>query len=47
MSLTFSKIINLTTEKAMRNDKSIIAFGLGITDPKGIFGTIEEIRCIL
>jgi acetoin:2,6-dichlorophenolindophenol oxidoreductase subunit beta len=39
MSFTFSKIINLTTEKAMQEDKSIISFGLGVTDPKGIFGT--------
>ena len=44
MSLTFSKIINLTTEKAMRKDKSIIAFGLGITDPKGIFGTTVGLK---
>lgn len=39
MNLPFSEILNLTTKKAMSIDKSIIYFGLGVTDPKGIFGT--------
>jgi pyruvate/2-oxoglutarate/acetoin dehydrogenase E1 component len=44
MNHTFSKIINLTTEKAMRANKSIIYFGLGINDPKGIFGTTTGLK---
>ena len=39
MNLTFSEILNLTSKKAMSIDKSIVYFGLGVTDPKGIFGT--------
>jgi pyruvate dehydrogenase E1 component beta subunit len=39
MNLPFSEILNLTTKRAMSIDKSIICFGLGVTDPKGIFGT--------
>ena len=39
MRLTFSEILNLTAKKAMSIDKSVVYFGLGITDPKGVFGT--------
>jgi pyruvate/2-oxoglutarate/acetoin dehydrogenase E1 component len=34
-----SKLINLTLDRAMKDSKKVICFGLGATDPKGIFGT--------
>lgn len=36
---TFSKQLNLAQHKAMTDDPSMLSFGLGIDDPKGIFDT--------
>ncbi len=35
----FSNAINNALEIAMKNDKNVICYGLGVTDPKGVFGT--------
>ncbi len=37
--LSFSKAINEALSVAMASDKSVLCFGLGTDDPKGIFGT--------
>lgn len=37
--ITFSQSINEALETALKNDKNVIMLGLGIDDPKGIFGT--------
>ncbi|MBM3707990.1 MAG: alpha-ketoacid dehydrogenase subunit beta [Actinobacteria bacterium] len=37
--ITFAQAINEAYIKAMQRDKNVIAYGLGIDDPKGIFGT--------
>lgn len=33
------EIINKTIDRAMESSKKVICFGLGVTDPKGVFGT--------
>ncbi len=38
-SLTFYKAINEALFMAMEIDKSVICYGLGVDDPKGVFGT--------
>ncbi len=37
--ITYGQAINEAYMEAMRRDKNVIAYGLGIDDPKGIFGT--------
>jgi len=37
--LTFSKAINEALIQAMEMDESVICYGLGVPDPKGVFGT--------
>lgn len=37
--ISYAKAINEAYVEAMRFDKNVIAYGLGIDDPKGIFGT--------
>jgi len=37
--ITFANAINLAIKNAMHSDNSILCYGLGATDPKGIFGT--------
>ena len=37
--LYFSEIINLTLKRVMTENDNILCFGLGVTDPKGVFGT--------
>ena len=37
--LTYSKAINEAMFIAMKQSKSVITFGLGVPDPKGVFGT--------
>ena len=36
---TFAEQINLSQHKALRDDAEMLSIGLGINDPKGIFGT--------
>lgn len=38
-SLTFAKAINEALFESMEIDDSVITYGLGTTDPKGVFGT--------
>lgn len=38
-TITFAKAINEALIQAMEIDTSVVCFGLGIDDPKGIFGT--------
>ena len=37
--LTFAKAINEALFQAMSMDESVISYGLGVDDPKGVFGT--------
>ena len=38
-NITFANSINSAIEIAMSIDPKVICYGLGATDPKGIFGT--------
>ena len=37
--MTFAKAVNDALHLSMKLDKHLICFGLGVTDPKGVFGT--------
>ena len=37
--ITFSEAIREATVQAMDGDDTVLALGLGVTDPKGVFGT--------
>jgi len=37
--LTFAEAINEALSQAMEMDESVICYGLGVNDPKGVFGT--------
>ena len=37
--ITYANAINEALDLAMRQDKSVICYGLGVDDPKGVFGT--------
>ena len=41
--LTFSDAINEALKQEMLKDKSILIFGLGVTDPKSVFGTTKDL----
>ena len=36
---TFARAVNEGIQQAMRDDNQVICYGLGVTDPKGVFGT--------
>ena len=38
-SISYAEAINEATAQAMRMDDAVICYGLGVDDPKGIFGT--------
>ncbi|MBM3301748.1 MAG: alpha-ketoacid dehydrogenase subunit beta, partial [Deltaproteobacteria bacterium] len=38
-TLTYAEAIREATEQEMAHDPSVIVLGLGVDDPKGIFGT--------
>ena len=42
--LTFSKAINQALHEAMTLDSSVICYGLGVTDPKAVFGTTDGLE---
>jgi pyruvate/2-oxoglutarate/acetoin dehydrogenase E1 component len=42
----FSEIINFTLRDILKKNKKVICYGLGINDPKGIFGTTKNLRKI-
>lgn len=43
-TLTFAESINEALETALRIDKNVIAYGLGVTDPLGVFGTTKDLE---
>ena len=43
-SLPFYKAINEALATAMEKDKSVICYGLGVSDPKGVFGTTLSLQ---
>ena len=42
--LTFAKAINASIEAAIKKDKKVVLIGLGVDDPKGVFGTTLNIH---
>lgn len=42
--ITYSKAINEAIHQAMEMDQSVICYGLGVDDPKGVFGTTLGLR---
>lgn len=42
--LTFAQAINEALETALRIDDSVIKYGLGVTDPYGVFGTTKNLE---
>ena len=36
---SYAEGINNALELALKKDKNILCYGLGVTDPKGVFGT--------
>jgi len=40
----FATAINDALHQAMEIDSSVICYGLGVTDPKAIFGTTENLE---
>ena len=42
--LNFSESIKEALEQTLSRDKSIIIMGLGVDDPKGVFGTTLNIH---
>jgi len=42
--ITFYQIINQTLFDLMKRNKKIVAFGLGIDDPKALFGTTKNLK---
>jgi pyruvate dehydrogenase E1 component beta subunit len=43
-TLTFAQAINEALETALRLDNSVIKYGLGVTDPYGVFGTTKNLE---
>ena len=42
--IPMSEIINKTISRAMHDSNKVICFGLGVTDPKGVFGTTLNLK---
>ena len=42
--VTFAEAINDAIFTAMKIDKKMVCYGLGVTDPKGIFGTTKGLN---
>ncbi|MDA9726427.1 hypothetical protein N9U40_00975, partial [Candidatus Pelagibacter sp.] len=45
-NLKFSEVVNMTLKELMKNNKKIAIFGLGVDDPKAIFGTTKGLQKI-
>ena len=41
--INFASILNNTLIELMKKDKTIICYGLGVGDPKNIFGTTKNL----
>lgn len=44
--ITFVQAINDSIRQAMEIDKKVLCYGLGVTDPKAVFGTTEKLEQI-
>ena len=44
MNTSFSGAINKAFFDSMKEDKKVICMGLGVTDPKGVFGTTVNLE---
>ena len=44
LHISFASAINEALHRAMRDDPSVICYGLGINDPKAIFGTTKNLE---
>ena len=42
--ITYAEALHEATKQAMEQDESVMLFGLGVPDPKGIFGTTAGLR---
>jgi len=42
--ITYSSAVNEALHEAMGQDKSVICYGLGVDDPKGVFGTTVGLK---
>ena len=42
--LTYSQAINEALEISLQKDKKVIVLGLGVDDPKGVFGTTKGLK---
>ena len=40
----FSEVVNLTLKEIMKSNSKTVLFGLGVDDPKGIFGTTKGLK---
>jgi acetoin:2,6-dichlorophenolindophenol oxidoreductase subunit beta len=40
----FSEVVNLTLKEIMKSNNKTVLFGLGVDDPKGIFGTTSGLK---
>tara|TARA_B100001093_G_scaffold519071_1_gene606325 strand:+ start:1242 stop:2291 length:1050 start_codon:yes stop_codon:yes gene_type:complete len=40
----FSEVVNLTLKEIMKSNSKTVLFGLGVDDPKGIFGTTKDLK---
>ena len=45
-SISFAEAINIALKTSMKKDKNLICYGLGVTDPKNIFGTTKDLEKI-
>jgi len=41
VNATFSEAVRQAIDESMQRDSSVILMGLGVTDPKAIFGTTK------
>lgn len=42
--ITFAQAVSDGLKYSMQKDRNLICYGLGVTDPKGVFGTTEGLR---
>ena len=42
--ISFAQAINNSIKISMKIDKSVICYGLGVTDPLGVFGTTSGLE---
>jgi pyruvate dehydrogenase E1 component beta subunit len=42
--ITFAQAINQSIDQAMDNDPKVLCYGLGVTDPKAVFGTTKNLE---